>query len=149
MSHISPSSSFSEEVPPLLTVVVGVVGADILSHVEIERKEGYIISDIHVHVYTYNLNVRVCKVHVQGIHDPHLPLCLVAISPARAQLLPPAAWATAAFLAWDSLHLPDCYIACGEGEYGGTDISCYHATQCDVGVSLHSSTHPLFMHVAQ
>ena len=34
-------------------------------------------------------------------------------------------------------------LACGEEEYGGTD------TQCGVGVSLHSRTHPLFMHVAQ
>ena len=24
---------------------------------------------------------------------------------------------------------------------------CYHATQCDVGVSLHSRTRPLFMHI--
>ena len=30
-----------------------------------------------------------------------------------------------------------------EGWIQGTN--CYHATQCDVGVSLHSRTHPLFM----
>ena len=41
-------------------------------------------------------------------------------------------------------------LACGQGEYGGTDIYrdqivSYHATQCDVSVSLHSRTHPLFM----
>ena len=48
VSPASPSSSFSEEVPPLLTVVVGVVGADVLYHVEIREEGGCTISDIHV-----------------------------------------------------------------------------------------------------
>ena len=39
-------------------------------------------------------------------------------------------------------------LASGEGEYLGMDIeglNCYHVTLCDVGVSLYSKTHPLFM----
>ena len=53
---------------------------------------------VHVHVCKVHLHVHV-NVYTETMYNvhvgSHLPLCLPAISPARAWSLPPAGWATA------------------------------------------------------